>query len=139
MFFKIIVLKNFVNFTGEHLCWRLLLIKLLAWGPVISLKETSTQVISCEICEVFKNTFFYRTPPVIAFVDSMQQYKQVCTLSLVCVLKKKRKHYLTEGAFNYCDRTYGRRGSIKMRKYINREKGPCQCERSHIILFNWAP
>ena len=28
MFFKISVLKNLQNFTGKHLCWRLLLIKL---------------------------------------------------------------------------------------------------------------
>ena len=28
MFFKIGVLKNFVNFTGKHLCWSLFLIKL---------------------------------------------------------------------------------------------------------------
>ena len=29
-------------------------------------KETLTQVFSCEICEIFKNTFFYRTLPVTA-------------------------------------------------------------------------
>ena len=27
MFFKIDVIKNFVNFTGKHLCWSLFLIK----------------------------------------------------------------------------------------------------------------
>ena len=27
------------------------------------LKKTLAQVFSCEICEIFKNTFFYRTPP----------------------------------------------------------------------------
>ena len=27
---------------------------------------TPTQVFSCEICETFKNTFFYRAPPVAA-------------------------------------------------------------------------
>ena len=26
------------------------------------------QVFSCEFCEIFKNTFFYRTPPVAASV-----------------------------------------------------------------------
>ena len=25
-------------------------------------KETLVQVFSCEFCEIFKNTFFYRTP-----------------------------------------------------------------------------
>ena len=39
------VLKNFANFTGKHLCWSLSLIR-----------ETPTQVFSCEICE------FCRTP-----------------------------------------------------------------------------
>ena len=27
-------------------------------------KETLALVFSCEFCEIFKNTFFYRTPPV---------------------------------------------------------------------------
>ena len=26
-------------------------------------KETPTQVSFCEFCKIFKNTFFYRTPP----------------------------------------------------------------------------
>ena len=29
-------------------------------------KETLAQVFSCKICEIFKNTFFYRIPPVAA-------------------------------------------------------------------------
>ena len=29
-------------------------------------KETMAQVFSCEFCKIFKNTFFYRTPPVAA-------------------------------------------------------------------------
>ena len=33
MFFKIGVLKNFVNFTGKHLCWNLFLTKLQARRP----------------------------------------------------------------------------------------------------------
>ena len=31
-------------------------------------KETPAQVFSCEFCEISKNTFSYRTPPVAAFV-----------------------------------------------------------------------
>ena len=30
-------------------------------------KETLVQVFSCEFCEISKNTFSYRTPPVAAF------------------------------------------------------------------------
>ena len=32
-------------------------------------KETSTQLFSCEICKIFKNTFFYRTPPMAVSVN----------------------------------------------------------------------
>ena len=34
-------LKFFVNVTGKHLCWSLLLIKLQAWWPAILLKRDS--------------------------------------------------------------------------------------------------
>ena len=29
-------------------------------------KETLAQVLSCEFCEIYKNTFYYRTPLVAA-------------------------------------------------------------------------
>ena len=29
-------------------------------------KETLEQLFSCEFCEISKNAFFYRTPPVAA-------------------------------------------------------------------------
>ena len=29
-------------------------------------KETPAQVFSCRYCEIFKNSFFFRTPPVAA-------------------------------------------------------------------------
>ena len=64
LFFKIGVLKNFANFTGEHLCWSLFLTKFFT----DFIKNTPTQVFSCEICKIFKNTSFYRTPPVAASV-----------------------------------------------------------------------
>ena len=41
MFFVIGVLKNFANFTGEHLCWSLFFIKLQAWTPAALLKRDS--------------------------------------------------------------------------------------------------
>ena len=51
------VLKNFAKFTRKHLCWSL------------KKKNTPTQVFSCEFCEIFKNTSFYRTPPMAASVS----------------------------------------------------------------------
>ena len=50
MFLKVRVLKNFAIFTVKHLCW----------NPFLK-KETPTQVFSCEYCEIFKNSLFYRT------------------------------------------------------------------------------
>ena len=51
-FVKKVALKNFAYFTGRQLCWSLLIIKLQTLRP-------STQVLfSCEICEIFKETYF---------------------------------------------------------------------------------
>ena len=44
------VLKCFAIFTGKHLCWSLLVIKLQRLTPA--------QVFPCEYCENFKNTYF---------------------------------------------------------------------------------
>ena len=63
MFFKIGVIKNFANFTGKHLRWSLFLNKLQACLQLFK-KETPAQVFSCEICEIFKDIFCYRTPTV---------------------------------------------------------------------------
>ena len=52
MYFKIGVLKNFL--TVKHLCWSLSFIKLKK-------EEAPTQVFSCEHCEIFRNSFLYRT------------------------------------------------------------------------------
>ena len=53
MFFKIVALKNSANFTGKQLCWSFFLITLKFWGPV-----TPTEVLPCEICEIFKRKYF---------------------------------------------------------------------------------
>ena len=39
---------------------------LLGLHRMYSNKEIPTQEFSCEYCEIFINTFFYRTPPVAA-------------------------------------------------------------------------
>ena len=53
-------LKNLAKFTGKHLCQSLFL-----------KKETLVQLFSCEFCEIFKNAFFYRTPPLAASAISL--------------------------------------------------------------------
>ena len=42
------VLRNFTKFAGKHPC------------------QSQAQVLSCEFCEISKNTFFYRIPLVTA-------------------------------------------------------------------------
>ena len=49
------VLRYFAKFTGK-LCNKVAGLK----------KKTLAQMFSCEFCEISKNTFFYRTPPVAA-------------------------------------------------------------------------
>ena len=52
--------------SQENTCARVsFLIKLQASCNFIK-KETLAQVFSCEFCEISKNTFSYRTPPVAA-------------------------------------------------------------------------
>ena len=39
------------------------------------LRVTPTKAFSCEYCEIFKNSFFHRTPPVAAFGGSSRIFK----------------------------------------------------------------
>ena len=56
--YKIGAFGLFTKFTVKNLCWSLFLIKLQFWGPATLLKKTPTQVLSCEICKLFKNNYF---------------------------------------------------------------------------------
>ena len=58
-------LGNFAKFTGKHLCQSLFFSK-----KNFIKKETLAQIYSCEFCEIFENTIFYRTPLVAASVKT---------------------------------------------------------------------
>ena len=58
------IFENFTKFTGKHLCQSLFFNEVA--GLNFIKKEALAQVFSCVFCEIFKNTFFYRTPPVDA-------------------------------------------------------------------------
>ena len=60
------VLRNSKTSTGKHMCQSLFFNKVTGLSPATSLKETLAQVFSYEFCEISKNTFFDRTPPVAA-------------------------------------------------------------------------
>ena len=55
------VLRNFIKFTGKHLCQSLILIKLQAEAYNFIKKETLAQLFPCEFCEIYKNTSFQNT------------------------------------------------------------------------------
>ena len=57
------VLRNFAKFTGKQLCQN------LVFNKVAGLKKESlAQVFSCEFFKISKNTFFHRTPLVVASI-----------------------------------------------------------------------
>ena len=74
MLFKIGILKNFVNFTGKHLCLTFFVIKLQAVTPATLLKTDSNTGIFLWYLRTFKEHIFYRTPPVAASKDIEQQH-----------------------------------------------------------------
>ena len=93
------VLENFANFTGKHLCWSLSLIK--PEGLQLYLKETPAQMFSCEICYIFKNTYYkehLRNELLLNFKDKF--YVKIKFL-------KELFHFLTDGLcfflFNFND------------------------------------
>ena len=51
------VLRKFAKCTGKHLCQSLFLIK-----------GVLAQMFSCKFCEIFKYTFFHKTPLVAASI-----------------------------------------------------------------------
>ena len=54
------VLRNFAKLTEKHLRQSLFFNKVVNFIK----KEIQAQVFFCEFCEISKNTFSYRTPPV---------------------------------------------------------------------------
>ena len=61
------VLKHFEEFTGKHRYQGLFFNKVADLRPPILLKETPTQLLSCEYCEIFKKAYFEEHIPTAAF------------------------------------------------------------------------
>ena len=66
--------------------------KLAGWRLATSLKKTPTQVFSCEVGEIFKNNFSYRTPQVTA-----------SALPVAASVFFSKKYYLTAISQPYYD------------------------------------
>ena len=59
-------LKHFAKFTGKHLCQSFFFNKVTGLRLATLLKKRPGTGVSCEICEISKNNFSYRTHPVAA-------------------------------------------------------------------------
>ena len=75
------VLRNFTKFTGKHLCQSLFFNKVADLRPATLLKKRLAQVFFCGFCEISKNTFFYRTPPVATFGNDCCGYRRYQALA----------------------------------------------------------
>ena len=64
MFFKIVVLENFAHFTGKHLRWRIVLIKIIKFIK----KKLQHRCFPVKFYKFLQKTFFTETPLVAASV-----------------------------------------------------------------------
>ena len=80
MFFKIGILKNFANFRGKYLSWSLFSIVTGAQACNFIKRRLQDRCFSCKICEIVKNTFSYRTPPVAASETNWFNIETTCSL-----------------------------------------------------------
>ena len=100
MFLKIGVLTNFLTFTGKHLCWRLLLIKLPAWKLWTLLKRNSSTGPFRWLLQNFQKQLFLEhllclllsIPKINPLCDATASYDILKLFGFICVLIFQRKY-----------------------------------------------
>ena len=60
----------------------------------------TTQVFFCECCEFFKSSFFYRTPPVAAFISNRKGRREKRGKGGGTIFQMKEKN--ENVSFNFC-------------------------------------
>ena len=80
-------LRNFIKFTGKHLCQSLFFNKVADLRLATLLKKRLWhRCFYCEFCEISKNTFFDKTP-LVAASDLLSRYlslrKKLSTFTLL--------------------------------------------------------
>ena len=70
MFFKIGAPKNFINFTGKHLCCSLFLIKLRALPATLLKKDSNKGAFLSNLRNSREHIFLHKTPRVAASVTT---------------------------------------------------------------------
>ena len=91
------VLRNTVKFTGKHLCQSLFFNKIAGIRPSSSLKKTLAQVFFCELFDISKITFFYRTLLVAASVHKVCQDEMSETTGGLQLRVKCGRVYVSDG------------------------------------------
>ena len=87
------VVKNFAKLTEKHLRQVLFSIMLQAKAYKFIKNKTLAKVLSCEFCEIFKNTFFIELP-VNAFDHHKKLsdiFREYCTLNNSTLSRKTSK------------------------------------------------
>ena len=91
------LLKNFANFTGKHLCWSLVLIKLQAWRSSFLLKRDSNTSVSCEFCQIFiEHLRWLLLSFTRDFLRFFQNMRENLEKSTGCLLKQQHIIYMAE-------------------------------------------
>ena len=91
MFFETGVTRNFVIFTGKHLCWNLFLIK-NNFTSTLSQKRLQHRWFLWKLLKSLP-TSFYGTPPVAAFVSLIKN----CSMMGICRSSLNRKQNTWDG------------------------------------------
>ena len=86
------VLKKFTKFTGKHLCQSLYFNKVADLACNFVKIETPAQGFFCEFCEISKNTFSYRVPPVAVFAACNFIEKEIPAKMFFCEFGKISKN-----------------------------------------------
>ena len=86
MVYKKGVLRNFIKFTGKLLCKILSFNKVAGLRLATLLKNTLAHVVSCEFCEIPKNTFF---------TEHFRTTASVSGLRLATLLKNTLAHVVS--------------------------------------------
>ena len=89
------------------------LIKLRPEGLQLYYEKIPTQAFACEYCEIFKNSFFYRTPSVAAAVETISKFKG-SSFSSVC-FGNSENHWSAAKYKLECNFCY----FLEVRRYVN--------------------
>ena len=137
MFHRKGVLKNFVNFTGKHVC-QSLSCRREAWNFIK--KEALAQLLSCEICEIYKSTFFIQHLRTTA--SDTKPTSTIATTEFLSKIRNRKK--ISNEHFKFCEAKISLDEIIKFINSETNNKYPCNDSLStvfykHFFLHGCCP